>query len=126
MIAILLKAPYCFDISANKDLEYQSYLASVQMTFLLQPSIVHPGVLHSALTALVAGLIMVGVRTSLHNEDPTKWELLNNGKIGVKFVVLLLILFIGYRNVKKTEVKKSTLYTMISLTTLNILLALFW
>ncbi len=90
------------------------------------PSIVHPGVLHSALTALVAGLIMVGVRTSLHNEDPTKWELLNNGKIGVKFVVLLLILFIGYRNVKKTDVKKSTLYTMIGLTTLNILLALFW
>jgi hypothetical protein len=90
------------------------------------PPIVHPGALHSALTALLAGLIMVGVRTSLHNEDPTKWELLNNGKIGVKFVVLLLILFIGYRNVKKTEVKKSTLYTMISLTTLNILLALFW
>lgn len=90
------------------------------------PRIIHPGALHSALTALLAGLVMVGVRTSLHEEDAAKWDLLNNGKVGVKFAVLLVILFIGYRNVKKLEVKKSTLYTMISLTTLNIALSLFW
>lgn len=58
------------------------------------PRIIHPGALHSALTALLAGLVMVGVRTSLHEEDAAKWDLLNNGKVGVKFAVLLVILFI--------------------------------
>lgn len=90
------------------------------------PRILHPGALHSALTALLAGLIMVGVRSPLHDQDEAKWALLNNGKVGIKLAALIVILIIGYRNVKKPEVKKSTLLTMIGLTTLNILLALFW
>ncbi|MEK6649218.1 MAG: hypothetical protein AABY37_07955 [Actinomycetota bacterium] len=86
---------------------------------------IHPGALHSALTALLAGLVMVGVRTPLNSEDPDRWPLLDNGRIGIKFTILLVILILGYRNVKKKEVKNSIWIAMIALTTANILIALF-
>lgn len=107
-------------------------LAIVGLSVLLlmqihkHPRKIHPGALHSALTALVAGLVMVGLRTPLHNENPDKWPILNNGWVGIKFVILIAILVLGYQNAKKTEVKNSTWIAMIALTTMNILIAIFW
>ena len=87
---------------------------------------IHPGALHTGLTALVAGLVMVGVRTPLHTQNPDKWPLLNNGWVSVKFAILIVILVLGYQNFKKREVKNSVWITMIVLTVVNILIALLW
>lgn len=89
------------------------------------PRRIHPGTFHSALTALVAGLVMVGLRTPLHNHDSVKWPAFNNGLIGTKFLILLIILILIYQNFKKSMVKNSIWLAILGLTTLNILLAVF-
>ena len=90
------------------------------------PRRIHPGVMHSALLALVAGLVMVGVRPSLHEVNGDKWPLLNNGLIGIKFLVLLGILTIGYRNFKKPTVANFSWIAMVALTVFNITIALLF
>jgi hypothetical protein len=87
------------------------------------PRRIHPGTFHSALTALVAGLVMVGLRTPLHNHDALKWPTLNNGWVGTKFTILVVILVLIYKNFKKPEVKNSIWLAILGLTTLNILIA---
>ena len=59
------------------------------------PRRIHPGALHSGLTALVAGLVMVGVRRPLHTQNPDKWPLLNNGWVSVKFAILIVYIGLG-------------------------------
>ena len=103
---------------------------AVMVLLLLQvnksPRRIHPGVFHSALTALVAGLVMVGIRTPLHDQDSNKWPLLNNAWVGTKFLILLVILVLVYRNFKKPEVKNSIWAALVALTSANILIAIFW
>lgn len=88
------------------------------------PRRIHPGTLHTALTALAAGLLMVGIRTPLNHQDPEKWPLLNNAVIGLKFAILLVILVLISQNFKKPRVKNSIWIVLIALTTSNILIAL--
>ena len=76
------------------------------------------GVMHSAATALLAGLVMVGTYSSA-KPDGT----LDHSKVGIKLLVVLAILVISYINVKKSELKKSIWLTLIGLTVLNILIA---
>lgn len=90
------------------------------------PRRIHPAVLHSALTALVAGLVMVGIRTPLNEQNADKWPLLNNAWVGTKFLILLVILVLVYRNFKKPEVKNSIWVALVALTSANILIAIFW
>ena len=82
------------------------------------PRKLNPGIIHAGLSALVAGIVMVGF-WSQANPD----EELNHGKIGVKTLVLAAILFLGYANVKKTSVKTWVWATMLGLTVLNIIIA---
>lgn len=89
------------------------------------PRRINPGVFHSGLTALVAGLVMVGIRTPLHDQNPDKWPLLNNAWVGTKFLILLAILVLVYRNFKKSEVKNSIWAALVALTSANILIAIF-
>ena len=89
------------------------------------PRRIHPGTWHSALTALLAGLLMVGVRTPLHNNNPEKWPALNNAWVGTKFIILIAILVLIYQNFRKPQVKNSIWAALIALTTTNILIALF-
>ena len=79
------------------------------------------GVMHSAATALVAGLVMVGTFAKAKPE-----ETLDHTKIGVKLIVVLVILGISYANAKKSELKKNTWLALIALTILNILIATLW
>lgn len=79
------------------------------------------GVMHSAATALVAGLVMVGTFAKAKPE-----ETLDHTKIGVKLIVVLVILGISYANAKKSELKKNTWLVLIALTILNILIATLW
>ena len=82
------------------------------------PRTLNPGVLHAGLTALIAGIIVVG----LHNTVKPDEEL-NHIKVGIKFIVLLVILVLGYTNVKKPELPKNVWLMMIGLTVTNIAIA---
>ena len=82
------------------------------------PRKLSPGVIHAGLTALVAGIVMVGIMPQIEPE-----ETVNHTKIGVKSLVLTAILFIGYANVKKEVLKTWVWATMLGLTVLNILIA---
>jgi hypothetical protein len=82
------------------------------------PRKLNPGILHAGLTALVAGIVLVG----LHNNVKPDEEL-NHIKVGVKFIILLVILVLGYTNVKKQELTKNVWVTMLGLTITNIVIA---
>lgn len=104
-------------------------VVGVMVLLLMQvkktPRRIHPGVFHTALTALVAGLVMVGIRTPLHDQNADKWPLLNNAWVGTKFLILLVILVLVYRNFKKPEVKNSIWVALVALTSANIVIAIF-
>jgi hypothetical protein len=96
------------------------------LSLLLHQSLKNPrklsgGVLHSALTALIAGIVMVGTWTAVHPDEE-----LNHTKVGVKLLIVLAILVIGYANSKKSELKKGPWLSMIGLTVLNIIIATTW
>ena len=82
------------------------------------PRKLNPGVLHASLTALIAGIVMVG----LHNNVKPDEEL-NHIKVGIKFIFLLVILVLGYTNVKKPALPKNIWLIMLGLTVTNIVIA---
>jgi hypothetical protein len=82
------------------------------------------GALHSALLALIAGFALVGIHSSLHASDPMKWDQLNNGKIGIKFAFLVIILVLGFKNSKKPVVSNAVWATMLGLTVVNLAIAM--
>lgn len=97
-------------------------IAGILILLLLQinksPRKLSKGVIHSAATALLAGLVLVGSYSSAKPD-----ETLDHTKVGIKLLVVLAILVISYINVKKSELKKSIWLTLIGLTVLNILIA---
>lgn len=83
-----------------------------------------PAMVHGAWTMFVTGLLLVGVR---------EWELalgggeeLDNAKIAVKTVVVLIILTLVMLRRKRKPVSSTTLATIGALTFLNVVLAVFW
>jgi len=81
----------------------------------------NPGILHAGLTALIAGLAMVGMWQTVHPD-----EALNHTKVAIKLLILIVILAIGYGNIKKPVLAKNTWLLLIGLTTTNILIASLW
>ena len=92
------------------------------MLLLLQwnksPRKLNPGILHAGLAALIAGVVMVGLHESVKPDEE-----LNHTKVGSKFLVLIVILALGYKNVKKPELPKNVWLAMIGLTVFNIVIA---
>lgn len=84
------------------------------------------GALHGAWLALLAGLILVGVRYPLNEQDPDRWSAIDNGKISVKLLVLVTILALGYLNRRKTSVSMAVWGAMVALTVTNIAVAVLW
>ena len=91
-----------------------------------KPRKFNAGVLHSAATALIAGLIMVGLQHPLNTDNPTEYPLYNNTKIAVKLGIVLIILAIGYRQNNKSVFTTKTWATMLGLTVVNIVIATAW
>ena len=81
------------------------------------PRKLNPGVIHASLTALVAGIVMVGILPQVDDAP------VNHAKFGVKGLVLAAILTLGYKNVKKDVLKSWVWATMLGLTVLNIIIA---
>ena len=82
------------------------------------PRKLNPGIMHAGLTALIAGVVMVGLHNSVKPDEE-----LNHTKVGIKLVVLIVILALGYKNVKKPVLPKNVWLTMTGLTVLNIVIA---
>ena len=82
------------------------------------PRKLNPGVLHAGLAALIAGVVMVGLHESVKPDEE-----LNHTKVGIKFLVLIVILALGYKNVKKPELPNNVWLAMIGLTIFNIAIA---
>jgi hypothetical protein len=64
---------------------------------------------------------MVGMFSTVHPD-----QTLNHTKYGIKLLVLITILIIGYKNVKKPELARKTWLALIGLTITNILIASLW
>ena len=115
-------------MSAINTVVYLIHILSViGILFLLlsqwnkSPRKLNPGVLHAGLTALLAGVVMVGLHNNLEPDEP-----LNHTKVGIKFLILIVILALGYKNVKKPALSKNVWLTMVLLTITNIVIASAW
>lgn len=109
-------------------------LAALLGGFLAQMSAqvktVTNGMLHGALLSLITGIVMVGVRYPLNDQDPNAYPLYDNGKISVKLLILLVILILGYtskkRNKDSNQGDTAAWATVGILTFTNIVIAVFW
>jgi hypothetical protein len=61
---------------------------------------------------------MVGLHDSVKPDEE-----LNHTKVGIKLLFLIVILALGYKNVKKPVLPKNVWLTMTGLTVLNIVIA---
>ncbi len=55
-----------------------------------------------------------------------KWEEVDNTKISIKLLIVLVILVIGYKFKKKEVVSKIVVGAIAALATINIVIAVFW
>ncbi|MBL0777596.1 MULTISPECIES: hypothetical protein [Streptomyces] len=78
-----------------------------------------PAMLHGALTMLVTGIILVGLREM---DGGT----LNHMKIGIKLLVLIVILALVYVKRDDEKVDKGVFGAVGGLTVLNIFIATLW
>jgi hypothetical protein len=95
-------------------------LALLVVSYKKSPRALNPGVLHSTATALVAGIVMVGTWSAAHDTE------INHMKVGIKFLVVLAILVIGFVSLKKKAFTDRAFTAMFLLTFTNILLAYLW
>lgn len=95
-------------------------LVLLVISYKKTPRALNPGVLHSAATALIAGIVMVGTWSAAHDME------INHMKIGVKFLIVLAILVIGYNSLRTKVFTQKTFTAMLGLTITNILLAYLW
>ena len=89
-----------------------------------KPKKVQPIVLHSAWLMIIAGTAMVGLKQAMHSNDSTV-ELVNQTTVGIKSLVIAVILTLGYKNFKKSEISTKIWGVMTGLAVLNIVLAVF-
>ena len=82
-------------------------------------------VMHSAWLAFIAAVVMVGINQMMHGNDATV-EVLDHIKVAVKSTILLVILAIGYLNIKKAALSNKAWGLMTLLTISNIVIAVFW
>ena len=82
-------------------------------------------VMHSTWLVFIAGLVMVGINQMMHAGDPTV-EVLDHIKVAIKSTILIVVLAIGYLNIKKAALSNKAWGLMTLLTISNIVIAVFW
>jgi len=100
--------------------------AGILVSLVLSRKKLSPGIIHSALLSLLSGIALVGLRYPLVDADPMKWEEIDNTKISVKLLIVLLILVISFKNKQKEVVSKLIVGAIATLAISNITLAVFW
>jgi hypothetical protein len=68
---------------------------------------------------------MVGINQMMHSDDATV-QVLDHIKVAVKSTILLVILALGYLNIKKAALSNKVWGLMTLLTISNIVIAVFW
>ena len=91
----------------------------------IKPKQIPKFVMHSAWLAFLAAVVMVGINQMMHSDDATV-EVLDHIKVAVKSTILIIVLAIGYLNIKKTAISNRAWGLMTLLTILNIVIAVFW
>lgn len=87
----------------------------------LRETKMNKGMLHGILTALIAGIIMVGLGSSgVAGPEP------NNIKIGVKLVIALVVTALVMVGNRKEQVSKGFLGGIAGLTVVNVAIAVLW
>jgi hypothetical protein len=89
-----------------------------------KPKKLQPFVLHSAWLMFIAGVAMVGVNRVMHSDDSSV-ELLDHVPVSIKSTVLLVILVLGYLNLKKAALSTKIWGIMTVLSVANIVVAVF-
>lgn len=122
--------PYSFRMSTVKHIflaiHVLSVLGGLALLLIALPKpakYIHKGFLHSMLTALVAGIALVGIDSSLYSSNPDKYEELSHGKVGIKFLILIVILALTIKNKKKSEVSAGIWAALLALTLANVFIA---
>lgn len=95
-------------------------LVLLVISYKKTPRALNPGVLHSAATALVAGIVMVATWSAAHDME------INHMKIGIKSLVVTAILVIGFHSLRTKVFTQKIFTVMLGLTITNILLAYLW
>ena len=94
-----------------------------------QPT-VHPRQRDGAFLQLLTGIAMMGVLPILHNQDPTNFGELNYAKLGIKFVIAVVVAVlavIGARKVKNGQPASTGLaHGVGGLALINIAIATLW
>lgn len=100
-------------------------LASLIGGFLVQikssPREVNNAMFHGALTQLVTGLLLVGLAYPMGNGDS-----IDNAKIAVKLVILLIITALVLVNRKKPEISTGIWGAIGGLAIANVAIAVLW
>ena len=81
-------------------------------------------VLHSAWLMFLAGVVMVGINQMMHSDDPTV-AVLDHITVAIKSTVILLILAIGYLNIKKSVLSNKVWAIMSALALFNVVIAVY-
>jgi hypothetical protein len=100
--------------------------AGILLSLLLSRKKLSSGITHSALLSLLTGIALVGLRYPLVDSDPMKWEEIDNTKISIKLLIVLVILVLGYKNKKKEVVSKAVIGSIAALAIANISIAVLW
>lgn len=83
--------------------------------------VINPAIFHGALTQLLTGILLVGVKEMGDIGNPV-----NNIKIGVKLLVLIAIFVMVFINRKKDNVPAGQFWAILALTLINAGIAVFW
>ncbi|WP_116947533.1 hypothetical protein [Jiangella endophytica] len=84
--------------------------------------VVNMAMLHGALTQLVTGVAMVGMAEGIDSLD----KHIDNAKIGVKLVIVLIITALCFANRKRTAIADGLFFALFGLTAANVVIAVFW
>ena len=84
--------------------------------------VVNAAMLHGALTQLVTGVLLVGLASGVKDDDFT----VDNTKIAVKLVVVLVITGLVFAYRKRPAISRGMFFGIGVLTLLNAIIAVFW
>ena len=101
-------------------LGFASLLGGALVQVRAQPRVVNDAMLHGALTALLAGVLLVGLLESMPDAS------VDRVKIAVKLVVALVVAVLCWVNRKKPAIPAGLFFGLLGLSALNAAIAVFW
>ena len=99
-------------------LGFAALLGGLLVQLRTEPKVVNSLMRDGAGTAFVAGLLLVGVLEGIGSPD--------HAKIGVKFVIGLVLLVLVMANTRKPTIPQGLWVGLVALSVLNVAVAVFW